>query len=157
MKILHRKTNELHEAIIELVEDKDWEIIKNSGDFVFNWKKEKKFIVHKLRLNLEEKILGLISLEDIPKEYRLHIHLIENSKSNKGKHKEFDNIAGCLIAHTCEIAFEKGYQGFVSLEPKTEIIDLYKNKYGFSEMGNLLYVELTNSEFLIQKYLKDEV
>jgi len=27
MKVLHKKTGDLHEAIIELVEDEDWEVI----------------------------------------------------------------------------------------------------------------------------------
>ncbi|MFK7978888.1 MAG: hypothetical protein AB8G86_02810 [Saprospiraceae bacterium] len=156
MKILHKKTNEYHEAVIELVEDEDWEVIEKSGDFIFNWSKEKDYLVHKIRLQLEDKILGLISIEDIPKEYRLHIHLVENSNANKGRKKIYDNIAGCLIAHTCEIAFEKNYDGFVSLKPKTEIVELYKNKYGFSEMGQFLFTELNNSESLIKKYLSNE-
>jgi len=156
MKILHKKTNEYHEAIIELVEDEDWQIIKKSGDFVFNWNKEKDYLVHKIRLQLEDKILGLISVKDIPKEYRLHIHLIENSNPNKGREKIYDNIAGCMIAHTCQIAFEKNYDGFVSLKSKTEIINLYKDKYGFEEMGQLLFTELKNSESLIKKYLINE-
>ena len=156
MKLLHRKTGDLHEAIIELVQDEDWEIIDKSGQFQFKWKKDKKRIVHKIRLKLESEILGLISIEDIPKEYRIHIHLIENSDSNKGRNKKYDYTAGCLIAHTCELAFEKKYGGFVSLEPKTELIALYEKKYGFREMGNYLYTELSNSEELIKKYLGND-
>ncbi len=156
MKVLHHKTGNLHEAVIELVEDEDWEIIEQSNDFIFNWKKEKNRIVHKIRLKIEAKILGLISIEDIPREYRIHIHLIENSNSNKGKNKEHDYIAGCLLAHTCELAFDKEYDGFVSLEPKTKLIPLYKEKYGFREMGKYLYTELSNSEELIKKYLENE-
>jgi len=41
-------------------------------------------------------------------------------------------------------------------KPKSEIINLYKNKYGFREMGQLLYTELSNSELLIQKYLEND-
>lgn len=156
MKILHKKSNTLHEAVIELVKDEDWEIINNSGQFEFSWKKEKKFLVHKIKLKLEDEILGLMSIEDVPKEYRIHIRLIENSNKNKGKGKEYDFIAGCLIARSCEISFEKNYGGFVSLKPKTELENLYKNKYGFEVMGSLLYTELSNSENLIKKYLKDE-
>ncbi len=156
MKILHKKSSEFHEAVIELVKDEDWEIIEQSGSFVFNWSKEKDYLVHKIRLQLEDKILGLISVEDISKECRLHIHLVENSSSNKGRGKIYDNIAGCLIAHTCEMAFEKNYDGFVSLKPKTEIVKLYKDKYGFSEMGQFLFTELENSELLIKKYLSNE-
>ena len=156
MKIQHRTSGELHEATVELVKDEDWEVIEKSGEFQFSWKKEKKRIVQKIRLRIESEILGLVSFEDIPKEFRIHIHLIENSNSNKGREKKYDFVAGCLIARTCEIAFEKNYDGFVSLEPKTELVSLYKNKYGFREMGNYLYTELSNSERLIQKYLRDE-
>ncbi len=156
MKVLHKKTGDLHEAIIELVEDEDWEIIEKSNEFIFNWKKEKKKIVHKIRLKIEPKILGLVAIEDVPREYRIHIHLIENSESNKGRQKEYDYVAGCLIAHTCEIAFDKEYDGFVSLEPKTKLIPLYKGKYGFREMGRYLFTELSNSEELIKKYLGND-
>lgn len=150
MKIKHRKSGELHEAVIELVEDEDWEVIEKSGDFKFNWKREKRRIVQKIRLKIESEILGLVSYEDIPSEFRIHLHLIENSNSNKGKEKDYDFMAGCLIARTCEIAFEKNYDGFVSLEPKTELVSLYKNKYGFKRMGKYLYTELSNSERLVQ-------
>lgn len=155
MRILHKKSGIFHEATIELVEDEDWEVIEKSGEFIFNWKKEKTRIVHKIQSTIEREVLGLISIEDIPKEYRIHIHLIENSNSNKGKAKKYDFVAGNLIAHTCELAFNKEYDGFVSLEPKTELIDLYKKKYGFKEMGQLLYTELDNSEALIKKYIGD--
>ncbi len=33
MKILHKETNELHEAVIELVKDEDWEIIEKWDSF----------------------------------------------------------------------------------------------------------------------------
>ena len=155
MKILHRKSGHLHEAVIELVENEDWIIIDLSNQFTFNWLLEKKAIVHKIRLELEEEILGLISIEDIPKEFRIHIRLIENSNKNKGKNKEFDWIAGALIAKTCQLAFDKEYDGFVSLQPKTELEELYVQKYGFKRMGHLLFTELKNSEELIKKYLGD--
>ncbi|MEZ4983532.1 MAG: hypothetical protein R2795_00595 [Saprospiraceae bacterium] len=47
MKILHQQTGVLHEATIELVRDEDWEIIRQSGQFKFNWLLEKKRIVQK--------------------------------------------------------------------------------------------------------------
>ena len=44
----------------------------------------------------------------------------------------------------------------MSLLPKTKLIDLYQNKYGFRQFGRLLAVEGKSSQFLIQKYLFDE-
>ena len=43
---------------------------------------------------------------------------LSNSNTNKGENKEYDYVAGCLIAYACEIAFNNGYDGFVSLKPK---------------------------------------
>lgn len=156
MKLLHTKTNEQHEAVIELMQNKDWEVIRNNDQFEFNWITEKKYLVHKIKLKLEEDIFGLISLEDIPKELRIHIRLIEVNKNHKGKNKEFDHVAGCLLAFSCKLAFDKGYGGFVSLHSKTAIIDLYKEKYGFQPFGRNLYVELSRSQALINKYLNHE-
>lgn len=153
MKVLHKKSNQLLEAFIGTIEKDDWESIKNSDEFEFNWKSEVSNLTFKICLKNNSEIVGLLSIEDIAKESRIHIHLIESSNSNKGRAKEFDFIAGCLIAYTCQMAFEKDYDGFVSLKPKSELINHYKNKYGFKEMGKYLYTELANSEFLIKKYL----
>lgn len=156
MKLLHHSSGQLLEAVIELVEDEDWEIISKSGEFEFNWTLEKKYMVHKIRLTLEKEILGLVSIEDIPKELRLHIRLIENGISNRGKNKTYDFVAGCLIAFTCNLAFEKDYEGFVSLQPKTLLINHYKEKYGFNDMGMMLYIQLHQSEKLVKKFLHNE-
>jgi len=153
MKVLHKKSGDLHEAVIELVEGGDWEAIGKSKKFGFRWIKEKGYIVCKIRLAAEEEILGLISIEDIPKELRIHVRLIEVSSENRGKNKKYDRIAGCLLAFACRLAFKKKYEGYVSLYSKTELVEHYKKKYGFREFGMNLYTELTNSEELIKKYL----
>ena len=153
MKIVHKKSGQLVEAVIELVEEEDWKIIAKDKRFGFKWIKEKKQIVHKIRLSVEKQILGLLSIEDIPKELRLHIRLIEVNSNDIGRQKEYENIAGCLIAFTCKQSFKKNYDGFVSLYSKTELKRLYTEKYGFEELGMNLYTELSNSEELIKKYL----
>lgn len=153
MKIVHKKSGKLVEAVIELVEEEDWKIIVKDKRFGFKWIKEKKQIVHKIRLSVEKQILGLLSIEDIPKELRLHIRLIEVNSNDIGRQKEYENIAGCLIAFTCKQSFKKNYDGFVSLYSKTELKRLYIEKYGFEELGMNLYTELSNSEELIKKYL----
>lgn len=56
----------------------------------------------------------------------------------------------------CRIAFRKGYEGFVSLLPKTRLIDLYQEKYGFRQYGRLLALEHEHSKRVIDQYLGDE-
>ncbi|MCO6479994.1 MAG: hypothetical protein J5I94_25375 [Phaeodactylibacter sp.] len=156
MKVIHRESGELLEAVIELAEDKDWKIIQNENTFQFDWNFEKGQIVHKIRLETEEEILGLVSIEDIPKEFRIHIRLIEVNVRDVGKQKRYDNIAGCLFAFICELAFQKDYEGYVSLQPKTELAGHYVSKYGFQQLGKNLFIELDDSRKLINKYLNDE-
>jgi len=89
-------------------------------------------------------------------EWRVHINLIEVNIEDIGRAKKLDHIAGCLIAYACAISFKKGYGGFVSLTPKTKLIGLYQNKYGFRQFGRMLAVQFEFSERLMKKYLGDE-
>ncbi len=90
---------------------------------------------------------------DFPKEYRIHVNLLEVSSENVGNKKQYRNIAGCLIAYCCRLSFERGYGGFVSLIPKTQLIRHYQEKYGFEQFGRQLAVHSATSERIIQKYL----
>ena len=159
MKVIHKESGELLEAVIELVEDKDWKTIQNENLFRFDWNFDKHQIVYKISLEAEEEeeeILGLISIEDIPREFRINICLIEVNARDVGKQKRYGNIAGCLFAFICELAFQKDYEGYVSLQPKTELIGHYVSKYGFQQLGKNLFIELDGSRKLIHKYLNDE-
>jgi len=155
MKLIYRKTREEFEAEIQEIEEKDFDEVKKSKRFEFEWTKEKNYHIFKIVKSNEEnpEILGLISLIDIPEELRIHINLIETSNENKGKKKKIDKIAGCLLAFAVQVAFEKGYLGFTSLVPKTELIELYVKKYGFSQYGRQLAIERKAAIKLIQKYL----
>lgn len=154
MKLVYRKTGKKFEAEILKLEQKDFEIIRKSEQFEFDWSKEKNFDVFKIvKVKGDKGILGLISLIDIPKEYRIHINLIENAKKHKGENKEIDKIAGCLLAFAAQESFDKDYFGFTSLIPKTSLIGLYTSKYGFSQYGQQLAIEKMAAISLIQKYL----
>lgn len=156
MKLWNRRKKTFEEGVIELVLQEDFLKIEKSDQFQFDWNKEKKNLVLNIRRKNEEEILGLIALIDFPRELRIEIHLLEVSKDNRGKDKTIDRLAGCLIAYACDLAFQKNYNGFVSLVSKTEIIQLYKEKYGFREMGNHLFTQLHNSNSLINQYLDHE-
>jgi len=148
--------NSLKAAITELVE-KDFLQLKSSEDFGFDWSEESDYEVYKIFLiNKSEEILGVTSLKDIPGEYRIHLNLIEVSKKHQGKTKEIDRIAGCLIAFSVAAAFKRGYDGFVSLEPKTRLIDLYQDKYSFRQYGRYLGIEGDNAINLVNQYFEDE-
>lgn len=156
MKLLEVKNQREFEAEIVEVDVKDFKKIKKSKQFDFDWEKEKENHVFKIVEKSEsedQEILGLISLIKISDEFRIYVNLIENSNENKGRDKKIDRIAGCLLAFAAQVAFENGYQGFVSLVPKTELIKLYVNKYGFSQYGRQLAIEKRDAINLIQKFL----
>ena len=75
--------------------------------FGFKWIKEKDQIVHKIKTTVEDQIVGLVSIQDVPRELRLHIRLIEVNAEDRGSKKRYDHVAGCLIAFTCQLAFHK--------------------------------------------------
>ena len=135
---------------LNLIDLKD---IDKSKRFVFKWRNERKSEVYKIVEVGLDAPLGLISFTDFPDEYRIHINLIENSNENKGRNKTYDKVAGCLLAFAVQISFEKGYGGFASLTPKTELIKLYINKYGFKQFGRQLALYGMDSINIINKYL----
>jgi hypothetical protein len=153
MYLENRITNE--QIPVEIIEISigDLKKIIKSGQFGFNWLKETQNPIYGLRLIDSKEVVGLMALRDIPKELSLEIVLLESSKSNLGKDKILDRIAGCLIAYACAEAFTKRYEGFVCLTPKTVLFQYYQKKYGFRQFGRQLATLFDNSTKLIFKYL----
>jgi hypothetical protein len=149
----NRITNEDVAAEIIIISVTDLKKITKSAQFGFNWLKETHNPIYGLRLIDNKEVVGLMSLKDNPKELSLEIVLLESSKSNLGKDKVLDRIAGCLIAYACDEAFTKRYEGFVCLTPKTILFQYYQEKYGFRQFGRQLATMPDNSTKLIFKYL----
>lgn len=157
MHITRQVSGELVEVVIGVMTPPDFVSVRRNTGFIFEWELEQAYEVYKLHLKDDEsQIFGLLSVKDYPEELRIHISLIEVIKSQVGKTKTLDRIAGCLIAYACALAFKRGYEGFVSLQPKTRLIDLYQDKYGFRQYGRLLAVEYESSKHLIDKYIGNE-
>ncbi|MNR43212.1 hypothetical protein D3C85_1618160 [compost metagenome] len=102
-----------------------------------------------------EEPIGLLSLNERPNDYAIEIRLLASSKTNVGKDKEYDRIAGCLITFACREAFKAGYDGFVCLKPKTKLKEHYLNKYNFESTKLYLITEGRNSLKLIKEYYEN--
>lgn len=155
MILINLETNEELVGIIGKISKEEIVELKENKNFTFDWSIEKDKEVYKISVKDKKTILGLMSLIDYPNEIRIHLNLLESRKDQRGKSKKIGNIVGCLIAFACRESFKKGYGGFVSLIPKTELITYYKN-YGFVEAGVLLAIWEENSRKLITKYFRDE-
>lgn len=156
MNLIDNKTNKKLNGVIEQVTKDDLKRIKKDKNFEFNWELEGEKELYKIRLEKSKEILGLISLEDYQEEFRVHINLIESSKLYRGKNKSILHIPGCLIGYACKLSFKRGYEGFVSLTPKTQLKKYYNKTYGFILIGINMAVLEDLSEAIIKKYIGDE-
>lgn len=149
-----RSNNSPIKAIIERIDENDYSVISRSDLYLFDWKLERYNEVYKLILkSSREEVLGLMSVVDYPDEKRVDINLLEVRKDHTGKNKKIDGIAGCLISFAIQIGFEKGYNGFVTLEPKKELHNHYQSKYGFIDAGYLVFIDGQAAIDLMNKYL----
>lgn len=153
MKVLEISNQKEHVVEIALCTQSD---LRSFGKrrYFFDWTVEKE--VYKLVLKGSGDVLGLISLERIPSEWRIHIRLLTVSKENKGQDKVYDRIAGNLIAHAAKIAVrEYGADACISLVPKTSIVQHYIDKYNMQKTGKTLSMVVPELLDLLMNYDHD--
>ena len=155
MTIVEVQSGKVIPIEILLLENDDYKSISESR-YYFDWKKEKKQEVYKLVINGQTDILGLISIERIPSEWRIHIRLLTVSKENSGKGKIFENIVGNLMTHVAKLAvMEFAEMACISLKSKSAIEQHYIKKYNMSITGMTLSLEVPEILNLIKQYAHD--
>ncbi len=142
--------------ITHLVKTDLKQVVKKNG-WVFNWKTELDFPereVYKLTIQGNPTIIqGLVSLS-IEVDH-VYMHLIESSPFNKGKTKVYLGVPGNLVAYACRLAFQRGFDGFVSFHSKTKLIDHYITTLGAYHFGgHLMIIDTLPAKALIDKYFK---
>lgn len=134
------------------LETTDYKMLSKARYF-FDWKTEKSREVYKLVMKGQNDILGLVSLERIPSEWRIHLRLLTVSKENQGTKKIYDRIAGNLIAHAAKIAVaEFGTLACISMRPKSSIAQHYITQYKMNLTGMTLSLEVPEIIQLIKQY-----
>ncbi len=152
MNVVERLTGKVCQVEVVPVESADYKSLSKAKYF-FNWKTERNEEVYKLVIKGQKEILGLISVEQIPSEWRIHIRLLAVSKENQGSIGVFKNIAGNLIAHVAKIAVaEFAELACVSLRPKSAIAQHYIDKYKMNVTGMTLSLEFPEILNLISQY-----
>lgn len=152
MKIIEISTGEKYSVDILPVEIDEFKTLRKERYF-FDWKIEKNQEVYKLQIKGSSDILGLVSIERISQEWRIHIRLLTVSKENKGNKKKYDKIAGNLITYVAKIAIrEFGELACVSLRPKSQIARHYIDKYNMNITGMTLSIEVPEIIDLINLY-----
>lgn len=141
-------------SLLSIIELK--QVQKNKG-WLFNWKHELNAPdreVYKLTIvNSSNVIQGVVSLTI--KEDNVFIHLIENAPFNRGTEKLYEGVPGNLVAFACRLSFQRGNDGFVSFNAKTNLIDHYIKTLGAYHFGgHLMVIETIGANKLINKYFK---
>ncbi|MCL9806884.1 N-acetyltransferase [Flavobacterium amniphilum] len=155
MTIIEVPTGNVYPIEILPVADTDYESLSETRYF-FNWKEEKEQELYKLIIKGQNDIQGLISIERIPSEWRIHIRLLTVSIENYGGEKVYEKIAGNLIAYVSKIAVaDFGELACVSLKPKSSIAQHYINKYKMNVTGMTLSIEVPEIVALINLYDHD--
>jgi hypothetical protein len=131
-------------------------ILKKSG-WQFDWKKELNYDdreVYKLTIQNNPTVIQAIMSLRIEDDH-IYMPLIESAPFNRGKDKIYLGAPGNLVAFACRLAFQKGFDGFVSFHSKTKLIDHYEKTLGAYHFGGHLMIINTNSaKYLVDKYFK---
>lgn len=155
MNVVEVVSGKIYPVEILPVEEADYKKLPRVRYF-FDWKKEKDEEVYKLVVRGHRDILGLISIERIPAEWRIHIRLLTVSYENSGKGKVFDNVAGNLITYVAKLAVAAfGELACVSLIPKSSVAQHYIHKYNMNITGRTLSLEVPEILNLINQYDHD--
>lgn len=156
--LIEKKTGTDKLATIQRIVRKELPLKKDGWNF--NWK---------ILFKVEGSEIFKVSLEESPKEIQgilmltmfndemLFMNNVEIAPHNIGNNKKYENTAGVLLAFACKESFEKGkgsYEGFLSFDSKTELIELYHRKYGATvAMGHKMFFDPEAGKILMKKYL----
>lgn len=149
-------SGDVFDTVITQLRQIDKPLIKKSA-WQFNWQKEiqdlSKSVFKLTTANNPSIIQGLISIED--KTDHLFMHLIETAKFNKGKNKIYFGVPGNLVAFACKVSVEKGYDGFLAFDAKTELIKHYQVSLGATHFRGLrMFIKPDAATKLISNYFK---
>lgn len=131
------------------------------GGWQFNWrelfKSNASALFYKITLSeTPNKIEGLLMVS-VELEEMVFMNNIEVSSQNLGGKGRYGKVAGCLLAYACSTSFLLGwgdYEGYLSFQSKSALIELYMEKYGATLLfGHNMCFEPAVGKTLIEKYL----
>ena len=128
------------------------------GDWSFDWHGELNTPgreVYKLIARDEpDRIQGLLCVEDAGD--HVFAHLLESARPNRGKAKRYAGVPGNLMAYACQLAFDKGYLGFVVFVSKSALIAHYAETLKAQVLrGNRMVLDTAAARYLVDRYFTE--
>jgi len=130
-------------------------LITKKNGWKFNWKSEfsdpKKEVYKLVVVEMPEIIQGLLCFTvEID---HIYMNLLESAPFNIGQTKEFQGVAGNLVAFACKRSFECGFSGNVAFTAKTKLIQHYIQTLGACIIaGQRMAILEREARFLVNKY-----
>ncbi len=145
------------QTVVSTLTESDFQHINQVKGWKFNWQSEFNNLskeVYKLTIvNNPSIIQGFLSIS--VEDDHIFMNLLENAPYNTGKQKLYEGVAGNLVAYTCQVSFQKGYEGFVAFKAKSSLVKHYQqtlNAYHFKHQ--LMIIDTEAATTLVTKYFK---
>jgi hypothetical protein len=158
INLLEVASGEMIEALI--LEASMADLPKRKDGWQFTWQKlgktEGADFYKLVTVDEPNEVQGMVMLTLLNEEM-LYMNNLEVAPHNFGRQGKYDRVAGGLIAFACHRSFEVGknyYLGYLSFSSKTQLIELYQNKYGATfAMGQNMFFDPEAGKELMKKYL----
>lgn len=155
--ILNTISGDSFETQVSTLKKSDLKTVLKKNGWKFNWKTEfddlKKEVYKLTIINNSSIIQGLLSLK-IEQDH-IFMTLLESAPFNIGKNKLYEGVPGNLVAFACKLSFQRGYDGYVAFDAKTQLIKHYQESLGAIHFRNQrMIIDSRAAEFLVNKYFK---
>ncbi len=98
-------------------------------------------------------IQGVLSIRK--EKDHIFMNLLENAPFNIGKSKQYEGVAGNLVAYACKVSFQAGFEGFLAFTAKTKLIKHYEDNLGAIHFGGQrMLIQTHSAKMLVEKYFK---
>lgn len=95
-----------------------------------------KFEIYKLTAENDERIQGLVMLEDVSTDKAVYVKVAESAPHNMGNQKEYSGVGGHLFAIAVTRSLELGYGGFTYMDAKNiHLVNHYAKTLGAFLIG----------------------
>ena len=126
----------------------------------FDWSKPQKegCDVFKLYVSESDELQGLIAIKNEFADSYTYVNIVENAPHNVGHTGKYQGCGAHLFAIACKESWDNGFDGYVVMVAKTNLIHHYESTLHAQLIGGQrMYLDSKASLDLIKKYLKEEV
>lgn len=113
--------------------------LKSLNGWNFKWAEipRDKFEIFKLNVKNDDRIQGLVAIENVIPDNAIYVKIAESAPHNIGKNKEYLGVGGHLFAIAVTRSFEFGYGGFTYMDAKNRrLVEHYSKILGAFLIGS---------------------